>query len=660
MGSMIFKRSFSILTALLLLLEFGIIYPDRVDANGLYRTIIKNAAGATQFGSNVIATQRSTDAPAYVNSSNFDSLNSAVTAIGGTPSTLIVINTLPLTSDCVVPPTLEIQVVKGGTLSMHGFNLITDGPLKVAGEINSTTGKLTVNGPFEGAISHIFTGSPNIVFGNVINVFPEWWGARGDGIADDTTAVQKSISSTRKLLIVRPKVSYRLTSPISITRGISIVGNTCEPYIGGTPGTRGQGSWFFLDHLGVGFNIVGNVPNNISGVIFEKIGTYREQPHPRAGWSPLAADWDFNIANADVTFNGCVLLNPTKGIRVNDTPGGGYGRLTINDLVGQPLTQGIEITNSFDTFRGTNIRFWPYWKDDDNVHAYCLNNLVAFKLCRCDNPMLMNIFTIFAKYGIQFSSSVNGVTQGAMISNLNIDRFGLYGIYVDKTTNAVLGSITNIFAQGETDKRNTIGIELDGNNSILSFNSIRLGELFLNAIKETTGNALIRVSGLQTNIWNKAHTNQPMIYGTPGSRIYVDGTIIYTTNDNSPQIVNNVEVIRSDEWVSYSPSVTSTIGTLGSYTAKAKVKHHNGQVFIIGEIIVNNNGTGAGALAISIPFIADSFISIPTGKNVSKQGKVITGVVSGNLMQLVNVDGSYPVVSPGDRIVFNAMYSVAR
>ena len=646
-----FRKCVLILFALLFIQTLGLLCLDRADANELCRVVSKEIAGVTQFVS------KRDDA--RLNSSDYDSLNAVVVAAGSTPSTLIVTKRLVLKGDCVVPETLEIQVAMGGVIAMADYNLVTAGILKISGEIEASKGKLTINGPFEGSVAHIFTGTHHIVFGHDVDVFPEWWGAKGDGINDDSIAVQKAVNAAKSRVIARPVVAYRLTSPITIVKGISLVGNPPVPYVGAVPGTRGNGSWFFLDHLGVGFAIMEPKSNNITGVVFEKIGTFRNQPKPSPGWKPINADWDFSIANADVTFNGCMLLNPTKGIRVNDTIGGGYGRLTINDLVGQPLTQGIEITNSFDTFRGVNIRFWPYWKDNDNIHNYCLNNLVAFKFCRCDNPMLQNIFTIFAKYGMQFSSSVNGVTQGALISNADIDRFGVNSIYVDSSAKGVNVSITNLKTQAEAGRESSVGVQNDGTNSILSFTSLRISELYTNALKDTSGTALIRVSGMQTNTWNRAGTGQAMISGTAGSRIYIDGPIIYTTQDQKPIIVNDIAVVSSDEWIPYAPVVTSTKGNVSAYTASAKAKHHNTQVFIIGEVVVTDNGTGSGALSVSLPIITDSNISALTGKNITT-GKGLTGIVAGNRLQLVNSgDGSYPLRS-GDRIVFNAMYSAPR
>lgn len=55
---------------------------------------------------------------------------------------------------------------------------------------------LTCNGPIDAGLHQIFSGSKrvNLAHGLAKRVYPEWWGARGDG-SDDTAAVQAAIDS---------------------------------------------------------------------------------------------------------------------------------------------------------------------------------------------------------------------------------------------------------------------------------------------------------------------------------------------------------------------------------------------------------------------------------------------------------------------------------
>ena len=51
---------------------------------------------------------------------------------------------------------------------------------------------LTINGPFEAGLYQVFAGAGQVIFdsGAVTEVYPEWWGAKGDGVTVDTNYIQ--------------------------------------------------------------------------------------------------------------------------------------------------------------------------------------------------------------------------------------------------------------------------------------------------------------------------------------------------------------------------------------------------------------------------------------------------------------------------------------
>ncbi|HBA35604.1 MAG TPA: hypothetical protein DCZ12_15875, partial [Gammaproteobacteria bacterium] len=197
------------------------------------------------------------------------------------------------------------------------------------------------------------------------------WGVTADGSTDDTTNFKAFITylETNGLLGKLPVGDTRLTSTVNITNPMSLVGVYPQPYIGAI-GTRGKGSWLFFDHSDVGLNIDG--PLVMGSVFLDKFGTCRTQPTPTGGWTPNAHDFDIVFDNTDLVIGDIMLYNPTKGIKGDN---GNAGRLTINTLRGQPLQVGIELDKQYDAPNIGMIHFWPFWKDDSNVHAYTLNNL---------------------------------------------------------------------------------------------------------------------------------------------------------------------------------------------------------------------------------------------------------------------------------------------
>jgi len=71
---------------------------------------------------------------------------------------------------------------------------------------------------------------------------------------------------------------------------------------------------------------------------------------PGAGWQPRAFGWAIDMTSADTLVRNVWLANPTLGIH-------GNGRVTIENVQGEPITKGIQIDYAFDVVRLRKIRF---------------------------------------------------------------------------------------------------------------------------------------------------------------------------------------------------------------------------------------------------------------------------------------------------------------
>src|SRR3990167_1622409 len=108
------------------------------------------------------------------------SLNQAITDIGSGSQTLFCDSATSLTASVTIPATLHLVALKGCMIT------------------KASTYILPINGTFEAGGYPVFSGfAPgDITFcGNLKEVYPEWWGAIGDGIADDTSPVNMAINS---------------------------------------------------------------------------------------------------------------------------------------------------------------------------------------------------------------------------------------------------------------------------------------------------------------------------------------------------------------------------------------------------------------------------------------------------------------------------------
>ena len=75
-------------------------------------------------------------------------------------------------------------------LGYDSINMVKGGSFTVA------SGKtLTIDVPFSAGLYQVFSGAGSVVFGAglVTEVYPQWWGAVGDGVTDDTAAIAAAI-----------------------------------------------------------------------------------------------------------------------------------------------------------------------------------------------------------------------------------------------------------------------------------------------------------------------------------------------------------------------------------------------------------------------------------------------------------------------------------
>jgi hypothetical protein len=113
-------------------------------------------------------------------------LSEALDTIGTETEVTLTIpaGTVPVTSNTTIPPNIALRILKGGKFNIN--NTIT----------------LIINGPIEAGPYQIFswTGTGAVSFGSnskVSQVYPEWWGAAGDGTTDDTDEVKVAYDAVK-------------------------------------------------------------------------------------------------------------------------------------------------------------------------------------------------------------------------------------------------------------------------------------------------------------------------------------------------------------------------------------------------------------------------------------------------------------------------------
>lgn len=112
-----------------------------------------------------------------------------------------------------------VEIVLNQSITLTGPMTLT-APLKInkGGMIVTGSNVLTINGSFSAGLYKVFdTVTTKVLFGGdaVKEVYPQWFGALGDGSNDDTVAVQAALTSHARVFF--PVGEYRITATLTCT-----------------------------------------------------------------------------------------------------------------------------------------------------------------------------------------------------------------------------------------------------------------------------------------------------------------------------------------------------------------------------------------------------------------------------------------------------------
>lgn len=156
----------------------------------------------------------------------YDGAGSVSRSIASKLDEVISVKDFGAIGDGVTDDTAEIQAadtaagvtgtlyIPQGTYQVN--NLTLTAHINCDGVFSINNGQtLTINGPFEVGLYQVFSGAGTVAFGNGVakELLPQWWGAKGDGVTDDTAAIQKAGTAaglTKPLYL--PGGTYSVTS----------------------------------------------------------------------------------------------------------------------------------------------------------------------------------------------------------------------------------------------------------------------------------------------------------------------------------------------------------------------------------------------------------------------------------------------------------------
>jgi hypothetical protein len=234
--------------------------------------------------------------------------------------------------------------------------------------------------------------------------------AKGDGITDDTAAIQKALDEAAKLggRVYLPPARYLVKGSLRIPPGVMLHGVLdapvwSEPLKGSVilaTGGREQEDAAALFELGHSATVRGLT------VYYPEQRLDDIRPYP----------WTFHLQGFDNTVENVTLINSYNGIRTGPE---GNVRHRIRSVYGCVLRRGILIDACTDIGRIENVQFHCHWwssaevgGDFGKVRDYMWKNLEAFVFGRTDWEYVNNTFVYPTKIGYRFISTKQGAANG--------------------------------------------------------------------------------------------------------------------------------------------------------------------------------------------------------------------------------------------------------
>lgn len=263
------------------------------------------------------------------------------------------------------------------------------------------------------------------------------YGAKGDGVADNTAAFQKAMDEAAKqhVNVFAGSGNYRFAGKLNVPDGVSLLGSwESVPSHNGIrnpdlPKPTDGGTTFLVDGgegTEEGAFLTLNTNSTLKGVVF-----YYPKQDPKA--IPKPYPYTIAMRGKNPAVLEVELLNSYNGIDASNNE-----RHLIRNVSGQPLRRGIYVDAIYDVGRIENVHWNPWWSVDKAVLDWQRKNGEAFIFKRTDWQYVLNTFAFGYAVGYHFLAATNGECNGNFVGiggddcnvAVKVDASAAFGILI--------------------------------------------------------------------------------------------------------------------------------------------------------------------------------------------------------------------------------------
>jgi hypothetical protein len=296
------------------------------------------------------------------------------------------------------------------------------------------------------------------------------FGAVGNGVTDDTAAIQAALNSLSATggTVYAPQGQYRLTSQITIPSFVKLQGMNWLP-------DPSNGSQIFAISLyidwGAGSNNIAVVMSQSSAI--EGFTFYYPGQVAKTSATPIEFGFSIGTPGGDVRDNiqiqNITLYNSYRGISLQ-----GAGRFRVDSIQGQPLFLGITTADCFDACYISNCHFWNFYTQNNTLLNWVKANGTAYEFYQVDDLKVSNMIAYGYNYGYfcrdgLWASMVNIQTDtcnypfvGVLCNRVSVSNFEFLESAVARPAAWLIEAGQMIFTNGRITDQASVGFQIEG------------------------------------------------------------------------------------------------------------------------------------------------------------------------------------------------------